>query len=63
MLSSLAVADELRREILVSVEVTEVDMTRELRAVWVAGRRLGAEYRDVLAVATRHRRDGGPVRR
>jgi hypothetical protein len=32
-------------------------MTRELRAVWVAGRRLGAEYRDMLAVA-RRQRDG-----
>jgi molybdate transport repressor ModE-like protein len=53
VLSSLAVADELRRDMLVAVDVIEADMTRELRAVWSAGRRLGAEYRDVLAVASR----------
>lgn len=55
VLSRLAVADELRRDMLVAVEVVDADMVRELRAVWVAGRRLGAEYRDVLAVAMRHR--------
>jgi molybdate transport repressor ModE-like protein len=53
VLSSLAVADELRRDMLVAVEVVRADLTRELRAVWATGRRLGAEYRDVLAVATR----------
>jgi molybdate transport repressor ModE-like protein len=66
VVSSLAVAEELRRDMLVAVPVADVDMTRELRAVWVAGRRLGAEYRDMLAVA-RRQRDGmhppsGPVR-
>ena len=54
VLSSLAVADELRRDMLVAVELAQVDMTRELRAVWASGRRLGSEYRDVLAVAARH---------
>jgi DNA-binding transcriptional LysR family regulator len=53
VLSSLAVADELRRDMLVAVDVVQADMSRELRAVWAAGRRLGAEYRDVLAVARR----------
>ncbi len=52
VLSTLAVADELRRDLLVAVEVTGADMTRELRAVWAAGRRLGSECHDVLAVAT-----------
>lgn len=54
VLSSLAVADELRRDMLVAVELDQVDMIRELRAVWASGRRLGSEYRDVLAVAARH---------
>lgn len=54
VLSALAVSDELRRSRLSPVEVIGVDMTRRLRAVWVAGRRLGAESRDVLAVAVRH---------
>ena len=53
VLSSLAVADELRREMLVSVEVAGADMKRELRVVWATGRRLGGEYRDVLAAVTR----------
>ncbi len=38
----------------VAVEV-RADLGRELRAVWAAGRRLGAESRDVLAVARRAR--------
>ena len=54
VLSSLAVADELRRDMLVAVELAQVDMIRELRAVWASGRRLGAEYQDVLSVAARH---------
>lgn len=54
VLSSLAVADELRRDMLVAVDVEGAEMRRELRAVWAAGRRLGSEYRDVLAVAARH---------
>lgn len=54
VLSSLAVADELRRDLLVAVELAQVDMTRELRAVWASGRQLSSEYRDVLAVAARH---------
>ena len=54
VLSSLAVADELRRDMLVPVELDQVDMTRKLRAVWASGRRLGSEYRDVIAVAARH---------
>ncbi len=54
VLSSLAVADELRRDMLVAVEIDQVDMIRELRAVWASGRRLGAEYQDVLSVAARH---------
>lgn len=55
VLSALAVADDVRRELLVPVQVADVDMTRQLRAVWVAGRRLGSEVRDVLVVAQRHR--------
>jgi len=54
VLSSLAVAEELRRDLLVAVELDGVEMNRELRAVWAAGRRLGPEYRDVLTVAARH---------
>jgi DNA-binding transcriptional LysR family regulator len=51
VLSTLAVADELRRGVLCAVDVAEVNMCRQLRAVWAAGRRLGAESQDVLAVA------------
>lgn len=54
VLSALAVADELRRGLLISLEVADADMARELRAVWATGRRLGAESRDVLAVAVGH---------
>ncbi|MDQ2706637.1 MAG: LysR family transcriptional regulator [Actinomycetota bacterium] len=54
VLSDLAVADELRRDLLVSIEVTGADLTRRLRAVWATGRRLSSESRDVLAVAVRH---------
>ncbi|WP_037062893.1 LysR family transcriptional regulator [Pseudonocardia acaciae] len=50
VLSGLAVADELRRGTLVAVDV-QGDMSRTLRAVWAHGRRVGQEYRDVLAVA------------
>jgi DNA-binding transcriptional LysR family regulator len=51
VLSDLAVADELRRRILVAVKV-QADLVRTLRVVWAAGRLLGPEYRDVMAVAT-----------
>ncbi len=54
VLSRLAVADELQRGELVAVDI-DAELTRELRAVWVAGRRLESEYRDVLAVASRER--------
>lgn len=50
VLSRLAVADELRQGTLVAVDV-RADMSRTLHAVWAHGRRLGHEYRDVLAVA------------
>lgn len=53
VLSRLAVADELRRGTLVAVDV-QADMSRTLHAVWAHGRRLGHEYRDVLAVAETH---------
>lgn len=51
VLSCLAIADELRRRTLVAVEV-KADMRRTLRAVWVEGRQVSPEYRDVLGVAT-----------
>lgn len=51
VLSCLAIADELRRRTLVAVDV-QADMKRTLRAVWVEGRRVSPEYRDVLGVAT-----------
>lgn len=56
VLSSLAVADELRLGRLVAVEVADSDLSRSLRAVWASGRRLGSESRDVLAVASAHGR-------
>lgn len=54
VLSRLAVADDLRRGTLVAVDV-RADMRRTLRAVWTHGRRVGREYRDVLAVAQKRR--------
>lgn len=54
VLSSLAVAEELRVARLVAVDVAGADMSRTLRAVWAAGRRLGSDSKDVLAVATLH---------
>ncbi len=54
VLSTLAVAQELRLKQLVAVEVADSDLSRTLRAVWASGRRLGSESHDVLAVATEH---------
>lgn len=54
VLSSLAVAADVAAGRLRVVEVVELDLGRELRAVWPAGRRLTAVLRDVLAVATEH---------
>lgn len=54
VLSALAVRQEVRRESLVVVELADLDLSRELRAVWSAGRRLGPDAADVLVVARRH---------
>ncbi|MBW0118938.1 MULTISPECIES: LysR family transcriptional regulator [Pseudonocardia] len=54
VLSSLAVAEELRHGQLVAVPVIGAALDRTLRAVWATGRTLGPESRDVLAVATAH---------
>lgn len=54
VLSSLAVAADVAVGRLRQLDVAGVDLTRELRAVWPAGRRHTAVLRDVLAVATDH---------
>jgi DNA-binding transcriptional LysR family regulator len=51
-LSRLAVGDDLDRGRLVPVPVAGVDLARELRAVWPAGRRLSHPARDLLHIAT-----------
>lgn len=51
VLSSLAVAGEVADGRLVGVEVAGAELTRSLRAVWPAGRRLNGILRDVVAIA------------
>lgn len=51
-LSRLAVGDDIDRGRLVEVRTQGVDLTRLLRAVWPAGRRLSAPARDLLQIAT-----------
>ena len=53
VLSSLAVAAELSAGTLRAVPVTGVDLTRTLRVVWTAGRRLTGPARDLYAIAAR----------
>ncbi len=53
VLSSLAVAAELSAGTLCAVPVTGVDLTRTLRVVWTAGRRLTGPARDLYAIAAR----------
>lgn len=52
VLSSLAVAEEVAEGKLVAVDVADVELTRALRAVWPAGRRLNGVLRDVVAIAS-----------
>ena len=56
VLSSLAVAAELSAGTLRAVPVTGVDLTRTLRVVWTAGRRLTGPARDLYAIAARSAR-------
>ena len=56
VLSSLAVAAELSAGTLREVPVTGVDLTRTLRVVWTAGRRLTGPARDLYAIAARSAR-------
>ncbi|MEV6065189.1 LysR family transcriptional regulator [Nocardia sp. NPDC052001] len=53
VLSSLAVAGELAEGLLVSPEVTGLDLNRELRAVWPRGQRLTGPARDLYSIAGR----------
>ena len=62
VLSSLAVAAELSAGTLRAVPVTGVDLTRTLRVVWTAGRRLTGPARDLYAIAARSARRRWSVR-
>ncbi|MCU1642886.1 MAG: Small neutral protease regulatory protein [Nocardia sp.] len=53
VLSSLAVARELAEGVLVSPEVTGLDLNRALRAVWPKGQRPTGPARDLYAIASR----------
>ncbi|WP_420705339.1 MULTISPECIES: LysR substrate-binding domain-containing protein [unclassified Streptomyces] len=64
VLSELAVRRDLDEGLLVGVEVTGVDLTRDLRAVWPTGRRLVGPAAELVAVARRTltgRRPPGPT--
>jgi len=66
VLSELAVRRDLDDGLLIGVEVTGVDLTRELRAVWPTGRRLVGPAAELVTVArgTRAaRRPAGPSAR
>lgn len=52
VLSRLAVGDDLDRGRLVEVPTQGVDLTRQLRAVWVAGHRPSPPAQDLLRIAT-----------
>jgi len=52
VLSRLAVEDDLDRGRLVEVATSGVDLTRLLRAVWVAGQRPSPPAQDLLRIAT-----------
>lgn len=58
VLSSLAVAAEISAGTLRAVWVTDLDLRRTLRVVWVAGRRLSGPARDLSAIAARTGRRG-----
>jgi DNA-binding transcriptional LysR family regulator len=58
VLSSLAVAAELAAGTLRAVPVRGLDLSRDLRAVWLAGRRLSGPARDLYAIAARSARRG-----
>ncbi len=58
VLSSLAVAAELAAGTLRAVPVRGLDLSRDLRAVWPAGRRLTGPARDLYAIAARSARRG-----
>jgi DNA-binding transcriptional LysR family regulator len=65
VLSELAVRRDLDEGLLVGVEVTGVDLTRDLRAVWPTGRRLVGPAAELVAVARRTltgRRPPGPTK-
>ncbi|HVB53020.1 MAG TPA: LysR family transcriptional regulator [Candidatus Acidoferrales bacterium] len=51
VVSSLAVAEELATQHLVTVQVGELDLRRTFRAVWSVGRRLSPVERRLLAIA------------
>src|ERR1700744_5230601 len=53
VLSSLAVAAELASGAVRAVPVLGLDLRRDLRAVWLAGRPLTAPARDLVAIASR----------
>ncbi len=53
VLSSLAVAAEIAAGALASPTVNGLDLTRTLRAVWLAGHRLTGPARDLYAIACR----------
>jgi DNA-binding transcriptional LysR family regulator len=50
VLSSLAVASELAAGTLTEVRVTNLDLSRRLLAIWVAGRQLTGPAADLLAI-------------
>lgn len=52
VLSQLAVGDDLDAGRLVTVHVRGVDLARDLRAVWPAGRRLSHPAQDLIHFAT-----------
>ncbi|MEU4118814.1 LysR family transcriptional regulator [Kitasatospora sp. NPDC028055] len=58
VLSRLAVEEDLRARRLVAVQVTGVDLSRSLRAVWPSGRRPQGPARDLLSMAGRAVRRG-----
>jgi len=53
VLSSLAVAGDLAAGTVCAVHVRGLDLSRTLRAIWPAGRRLAGPTRAILAIATR----------
>jgi DNA-binding transcriptional LysR family regulator len=57
-ISELVVASDLAERRLVRVDLDGLDLTRSLRAVWPAGRRLVGVAAELLSIATRVRRRG-----